>query len=97
MWFGKCSVRKRNRRRVRASPGYPQWPPARLQRAASRGILYLSTSRLGEKRERSPWQGASLGEEAVLADSGQAGEIAARGWAGEKGAFSSILLCSQAL
>src|SRR4249920_3654205 len=29
-------------------------------------------------------QGASLGKEAVLADSGRAGEVAARGWAGEK-------------
>ena len=29
-------------------------------------------------------QGASLGEEAVLADSGRAGEVVARGWAGEK-------------
>ena len=28
--------------------------------------------------------GASMGEEAVLADSGRVGEIAASGWAGEK-------------
>jgi hypothetical protein len=47
--------------------------------------------------KRSPWQGASLGEEAVLADSGRAGEIAARGWAGQKRAiFNILLLCSQA-
>jgi hypothetical protein len=37
--------------------------------------------------KRSSWQGASQGEESVLADSGRAGEITARAWAGEKGAF----------
>jgi hypothetical protein len=43
-------------------------------------------------QERRPGEGASLGEEAVLADSGQAGEVARQGWAGEKGVIFSILL-----
>jgi hypothetical protein len=37
-------------------------------------------------------QGASLGKEAVLADSGRVGGVAAQGQAGEKSDFFSILL-----
>jgi hypothetical protein len=37
-------------------------------------------------------KGASLGKEAVLADSGRVGGVAAQGQAGEKSDFFSILL-----
>ena len=40
-------------------------------------------------RERCMENGASQGEEAVLADSGLVGEVPAGGWAGEKSNFSS--------
>jgi hypothetical protein len=43
-------------------------------------------------RERRTGKGASLGKEALLADSGRAGKVPAGGWAGEKTDFFSILL-----
>ena len=43
-------------------------------------------------RDRRTGKGASVGKEAVLADSGRAGKVSARGWADEKTDFFSILV-----
>jgi len=62
--------------------------------AALRGSTYRRVRLLSSLTVALLGQGASLGEEAVLAYSGRAGAAAASGWAGEKpGLFEHPVWC----
>jgi hypothetical protein len=63
--------RRRDKHRRRNIPT-PSAPSCLNSSIPKRGTLRILSS-----RERSSWNGASLGKEAVLADSGRAGEVAA--------------------